>query len=446
MKMGMKAAAWNLVSTVGLAVSLTLAGDLALSSGAQGAELDPIRSSVQEIIKKGKQGCQSDLETYCSNVAPGEGRLAYCLIAHADKRSASCEGALAEARKEAEALINTVDQVTEACLHDIAALCSGTEPGEGRIAQCLADQKTALSKPCSKVLDVVGTVIFPAGNQSVAGSTPPASAPVETATPAAAPAGSGTPVLAALNTKIQEIIDKGKVGCQSDLETYCSNVVPGEGRLAYCLIAHADKRSASCEGALAEARKEAEALINTVDQATEACLPDIAALCSGTEPGEGRIAQCLADQKPSLSQSCSEVIDVVGTVIFQAGNQVAAQSAPSAPVPPAEITTGAINQLPSVADAEAAAPKCQTVEASVTDWGKDATARDARKLLKASVSSFTARTRIKEYTAGGDSVSCASNVNLFFAGNYSCRARTKVCWSMADQQAAPLSSVPKAAQ
>ena len=42
------------------------------------------------------------------------------------------------------------------------------------------------------------------------------------------------------------------------------------------------------------------------------CRQDIKALCGETVPGEGRIAACLLDNKSKLTPHCSGAIDQVG--------------------------------------------------------------------------------------------------------------------------------------
>jgi Golgi apparatus protein 1 len=402
------------------------------ASAPSGADIiAALDTKVAGIIEKGKQGCAADLETYCSSVTPGEGRLAFCLTAHADKRTLACESALAVARSEAETLISEVDQSIQACVPDIASLCAGTRPGEGRIAQCLLEQREALSSNCGEVLDKLDKVIFPPRNKAADASQSPGTTPPESTKEATAaslsPAGKTSAALVTLDAKVQGIIEKGKQGCAADLETYCSSVTPGEGRLAFCLTAHADKRSAACESALGVARSEAEMLITEVNQSIEACSPDIAALCSGTEPGEGRIAQCLADQRDMLTKACGQVVDVVGKVVFAPRNQPAVvQASPSGN---AQITTGAVNPVPAAGE-----KACRTVEASVTDWGQDATKQDARNLLKKQVGAFVAKRGLKDYTAGSGVVACSADLNLLVAGYYSCKAKTQVCWSAETQQ------------
>ncbi len=372
--------------------------------------IDALDAKVAAIIETGRQGCAKDLDTYCATVTPGEGRLAFCLIAHADKRSAECEGALLRARTEAENIINDIDRSIDACAPDIASHCSGTKPGDGRIAACLMGQRDSLSDNCGAIVDKLGKVIFPPANDGIADApqTVPASEPVPAATAVAAVA--KAPALQALEGKVQSIIEIGKAKCAADLERFCSTVTPGEGRLAMCLVAHADKRSPECETALADARAEAETLISEISRSIDACAPDIAALCAGTEPGEGRMAQCLADQRESLTEDCGAVLDRVGKIIFAPGNAAAAAAAPV--LSPVEQPVAA----PQDAAATTQEKQCQTVEATVTDLGQDGTSLEARKVLKLRARAFAAGRGLKDYTSGAGSVSCKPSATAVVPG------------------------------
>ena len=380
------------------------------------------------IVEKGKQGCAADLEAYCSSVTPGEGRLAFCLTAHADKRSASCERALAVARSEAETLINELDQSIQACAPDIASMCSGTQPGEGRIAQCLLEQREKLGSSCGQVVDKLSRIIFAPKDEPQSSGEAPAATPAGSTDKAEAQAlepGRIAAFLGSLDSKVADVIENGKKGCALDLEKYCASVKPGEGRLALCLTAHADKRSASCETALAVARTEAESLINEANASIEACAPDIAALCPGTKPGEGRIAQCLAEQRDKLSQACGQILDRLGRVIFAPKNQPAVVEGASSAV--GSITT---STLPSEKSDK---QFCRSLEVSVTDWGHDATKQDARKLLRQKVKSFAASRDIDSRANHSESVACSANLDILVTAYYTCRAKTQVCWTPAKQ-------------
>jgi hypothetical protein len=82
--------------------------------------------------------------------------------------------------------------------------------------------------------------------------------------------------------------------CEGDLEQYCSQVTPGEGRLLHCVAAHEDKLSGQCEYALYQAASLLEQL-------------------SVAEAGEGRILACLEDNAEQVGETCKQAIaDTVG--------------------------------------------------------------------------------------------------------------------------------------
>ena len=48
------------------------------------------------------QGCKTELENYCKDVTPGEGRVIACIYAHEDKLSDRCENALYDSAQQLE--------------------------------------------------------------------------------------------------------------------------------------------------------------------------------------------------------------------------------------------------------------------------------------------------------------------------------------------------------
>lgn len=57
-------------------------------------------------------------------------------------------------------------------------------------------------------------------------------------------------------------------------------------------------------------------------QLRNACGPDIEAACGATEPGEGRLAQCIRDNAEKLSQPCRDTISRI-KADFLAGTDAA---------------------------------------------------------------------------------------------------------------------------
>ena len=85
---------------------------LAFSANAQQSLVDYVESS-----------CKSELESFCSTVNPGNGRLMLCFAAHEDQLSERCEFALYQASAALEQAVAAIAYVGRACRGDIQTLC-----------------------------------------------------------------------------------------------------------------------------------------------------------------------------------------------------------------------------------------------------------------------------------------------------------------------------------
>ena len=95
-------------------------------------------------------------------------------------------------------------------------------------------------------------------------------------------------------------------GCKTELESYCKDVTPGEGRVLACLYAYGDKLSGGCEYALYEASAQLEHFIQTVSYLAQECEDDLEKYCVDIKPGEGRLLDCLDKNEDSVSSRCKE--------------------------------------------------------------------------------------------------------------------------------------------
>jgi Cysteine rich repeat len=103
------------------------------------------------------EACKDDLQKYCSQVTPGEGRILYCVAAHEDKLSGQCDYAMYQAASLLEQLSVAIAYVANSCSAEIETLCSNVEAGEGRIVACLDDNESQLGDACKKAIsDTVG--------------------------------------------------------------------------------------------------------------------------------------------------------------------------------------------------------------------------------------------------------------------------------------------------
>ena len=105
--------------------------------------------------------------------------------------------------------------------------------------------------------------------------------------------------------KAEAVLGQLKDACAADIQKFCSMVTPGEGRLLLCMMAHEDKISDKCFTTIFDVADAVELTVAGVRRAAVVCAPDIQKHCGNVKAGEGRIAQCLVDNKAKLSPACS---------------------------------------------------------------------------------------------------------------------------------------------
>jgi hypothetical protein len=84
--------------------------------------------------------------------------------------------------------------------------------------------------------------------------------------------------------------------CRAEYHQICPRVVPGDGRVARCLLDHEMELSAPCLQTL------------KIASAIEDCLPDYGRLCPGVPKGKEAF-ECLAGRIDQLMPACQRVVD-----------------------------------------------------------------------------------------------------------------------------------------
>lgn len=114
-----------------------------------------------------------------------------------------------------------------------------------------------------------------------------------------------------LEARIQQGVEKIRSACGDDVAKYCGQVTPGGGNIILCMQAHEDKLSPKCDFALFEASRNLHRALDRVEQAADACFPDVEKHCSDVEAGGGGILRCLASNESKLGRACKRVIEKV---------------------------------------------------------------------------------------------------------------------------------------
>ena len=95
---------------------------------------------------------------------------------------------------------------------------------------------------------------------------------------------------------------EGELPCAEEIAKYCKDVKPGGGRILDCLNEHQKDLSISCSKKLEESKKK-------LMEAQQACSGDMEKFCKDVQPGQGRILNCLREHSQELSPACSQMID-----------------------------------------------------------------------------------------------------------------------------------------
>ena len=88
--------------------------------------------------------------------------------------------------------------------------------------------------------------------------------------------------------------------CAEEIAKHCKEVKPGGGRILNCLDEHPKELSDSCRKKLEESKKK-------LMEAQQACTGDMEKFCKDVQPGEGRILRCLREHTQELSPACRKM-------------------------------------------------------------------------------------------------------------------------------------------
>lgn len=114
-----------------------------------------VTANAGDIVSTIEEGCKVEIEQFCSQVTPGEGRMLACFFAHEDKISGQCQYALYTASAQLEQAATALSYVATQCEDDMMKFCADVQIGEGRVLDCLDANKAAVSAACNQAVGEV---------------------------------------------------------------------------------------------------------------------------------------------------------------------------------------------------------------------------------------------------------------------------------------------------
>jgi hypothetical protein len=112
-------------------VSSVVAAAALLGLGTINVAADGLAARLQTIAKN----CDADIQTYCTGMTPGGGKIVRCLGSNYMNVSASCRATMASA-------------MNDICGEDLARLCPGNTLGSGQAESCLQSHIADLKGAC----------------------------------------------------------------------------------------------------------------------------------------------------------------------------------------------------------------------------------------------------------------------------------------------------------
>ena len=79
--------------------------------------------------------CKADIETRCHDVTPGDGRIIACLYTYADKLPDKCKKVVMKSSEQIRLISSAIRFVHDECRDDLEQFCKDIPPGEGRYAE-----------------------------------------------------------------------------------------------------------------------------------------------------------------------------------------------------------------------------------------------------------------------------------------------------------------------
>ena len=89
--------------------------------------------------------CEADIKKFCPDVRPGGGRIQACLKEHAKELSPECAA-------QYEKTQSMLGGLATKCRTDINRFCANVTPGQGRVAACLEKHRDEVSADCKTEL------------------------------------------------------------------------------------------------------------------------------------------------------------------------------------------------------------------------------------------------------------------------------------------------------
>ena len=112
--------------------------------------------------------------------------------------------------------------------------------------------------------------------------------------------------------KDNSVITSSMHGCDADIRAHCLGLDQNATKVFMCLMAYEDQLSPVCRKGVLETAMTIKAGSEAIDYSLSACETDVDAYCHDVQPGEGRVLGCIKANEPSISKACMAALKDTG--------------------------------------------------------------------------------------------------------------------------------------
>jgi len=232
-----------------------------------------------------KKACEGVLKKHCAEIEHTHGLAIECLLDHTDDETATteCKREIKRLQLKSSEDYRLNYRLQRACELDVDQLCPDAcdkfsyDVCGGKVYQCLSDKESKIqNEACKKEL-------FRYQQQE---------------------------------TKDYQLDKPLADKCKADVEKFCSNLPKGDdsGRVHECLYEHIKELSDECRIEEQKIQKLKAKDVRLQPGVMQSCSEEIAMVCKGIKPGNGRILDCLianlesSDYSPACEEKTKKIL------------------------------------------------------------------------------------------------------------------------------------------
>jgi len=143
-------------TNIRIALVFTLLFPLAGHAGQEGKPAVATPPGDDSVVASSVRGCDGDIKLHCSGLGQNATRVFMCLMAYEDQLGPVCRKGVLEAAMTIRAGSEAIDYSLRACEADVDAYCREVQPGNGRVAGCIKANESRVSGSCIAALKETG--------------------------------------------------------------------------------------------------------------------------------------------------------------------------------------------------------------------------------------------------------------------------------------------------